>query len=169
MLFRNTDNPKAITFFSQWKILFGEVCGYDVTNPSDKLVTLAESYRISGTLHPAEVLFSLHTYYALFMKLLAAEIFAFFHRLPTPLQRMAQATTSARLKREVTELEEGSIFRHLNITNFLEGDLFAWYLPLWSVDIETLVRNMVEKLDDYNPGTLTEDPGASRDLLKKLY
>ena len=25
-----TDNPKAQVFFSQWKILFGEVCGYDV-------------------------------------------------------------------------------------------------------------------------------------------
>jgi hypothetical protein len=31
-----TDNPKAQTFFSQWKILFGEVCGYNVDNPSDK-------------------------------------------------------------------------------------------------------------------------------------
>jgi hypothetical protein len=82
---------------------------------------------------------------------------------------MAQATTSARLRREVSELEAGSIFRHLNITNFLEGDLFAWYLPVWSGEIESLIRAMVEKLDDYNPGTLSEDPGASRDLLKKLY
>jgi len=117
----------------------------------------------------AELLFAVHTYYALFMKLLAAEIVAFFHKLPTPLQKMMQATTSNRLKREMDDLEAGSIFRHLNITNFLEGDLFAWYTTVWSQPIENLVRDMVTRLDNYNPGTLSEDPAGSRDLLKKLY
>jgi hypothetical protein len=30
-------------FFNQWKILFGEVCGYDVENLSDKLIILVTS------------------------------------------------------------------------------------------------------------------------------
>jgi SAM-dependent methyltransferase len=163
-------HPKAQVFFSQWKILFGEVCGYDVDNPSDKIKKLADFYGVPlKGLKPAELLFAVHTYYALFMKLLASEIVAFFHRLPTPLQKMMEATTSAKLKREMEELEAGSIFRHLNITNFLEGDLFAWYVPVWSDPIEKLVRAMVAKLDDYNPGTLSEDPVGSRDLLKRLY
>lgn len=38
----NTDNPKAEVFFSQWKILFGEVCGYDVENLTEKLKQLAD-------------------------------------------------------------------------------------------------------------------------------
>ena len=165
-----TDHPKAQTFFSQWKILFGEVCGYDVDNPSDKIKKLAAAYGVPAKgLRPAELLFALHTYYAIFMKLLAAEIVAFFHRLPTPLERMIQSGTSAKLKRELEELEAGGIFRHLNITNFLEGDLFAWYTSVWSEPIEKLVRAMVTRLDDYNPGTLSEDPAVSRDLLKKLY
>jgi hypothetical protein len=165
-----TDNPKAQTFFSQWKILFGEVCGYDVDNPSDKIKKLAEFYQAGGKKpKPAELLFGVHTYYALFMKLLAAEIVAYFHKLPTPLQKMMQATTSNKLKREMEDLEAGGIFRHLNITNFLEGDLFAWYTGVWTEPIEKLVRAMVARLDDYNPGTLSEDPSGSRDLLKKLY
>ncbi len=163
-------HPKAIVFFSQWKILFGEVCGYDVDNPSDKIKKLADFYGVQlKGLKPAELLFAVHTYYALFMKLLASEIVGFFHKLPRPLQRMMQATTSAKLKREMEELEAGSIFRHLNITNFLEGDLFAWYIPVWSERVEEVVRKMVVKLDQYNPGTLSEDPPTSRDLLKKLY
>jgi hypothetical protein len=166
----STNNPKAKTFFSQWKILFGEVCGYDVDHPSDKIKNLAKFYQV-GTkgLKPAELLFAVHTYYALFMKLLASEIVAFFHKLPTPLQKMMQAGTSNKLRREMEDLEAGSIFRHLNITNFLEGDLFAWYTAVWSEPIGKLVRNMVARLDDYNPGTLSEDPAGSRDLLKKLY
>jgi SAM-dependent methyltransferase len=166
----STDHPKAQIFFQQWRILFGEVCGYDVDNPSDKIRELAAFYGIQRRgLKPAELFFAVHTYYAIFMKLLAAEIVAFFHKLPTPLQKIMQATTSAKLKREMEDLESGSIFRHLNITNFLEGDLFAWYVAVWSEPIEQLIRDVVARLDAYNPGTLSEDPAGSRDLLKKLY
>ncbi|MBA7486330.1 hypothetical protein ES707_21888 [subsurface metagenome] len=165
-----TDNPKAQVFFSQWKILFGEVCGYDVDNPSDKIKKLADFYGVpTRGFKPAELLFAVHSYYAIFMKLLASEIVAFFHKLPTPLQKMMQAGTSNKLKQEMEDLEAGSIFRHLNITNFLEGDLFAWYTSVWSEPIEKLIRDMVVRLDNYNPGTLSEEPSGSRDLLKKLY
>ena len=165
-----TNNPKAQTFFSQWKILFGEVCGYEVDNPSDNIKELAEFYKVNTkNPKPAEILFAVHTYYALFMKLLTAEIVAFFHMLPTPLQKMMQAGTTIKLKREMEDLEAGSIFRHFNITNFLEGDLFAWYVSIWDAPIEKLVRDMVARLDNYNPGTLSEDPAGSRDLLKRLY
>ena len=166
-----TDHPKAQVFFNQWKILFGEVCGYDVDNPSDKIKKLAEFYGIEHRrkLRPAELLFSVHSYYAIFMKLLASEIAAYFHKLPSRLQKMIQAGSSNALKREMEDLELGSVFRHLNITNFLEGDLFAWYTSVWSERVEQLVRGMVARLDDYNPGTLSEEPSSSRDLLKKLY
>jgi hypothetical protein len=166
-----TKHPKAQVFFNQWKILFGEICGYDVNNPSDKIKKLAEGYGIEHRrkLKPAELLFAVHSYYAIFMKLLASSIVTFFRDLPTPLAKMVQAVTSNKLKRELEELELGSIFRHFNITNFLEGDLFAWCTSVWSDDIEKLVRDMVTRLDSYNPGTMSEDPAGTRDLLKKLY
>jgi hypothetical protein len=167
-------HPKPQTFFKQWKILFGEVCGYDVDNPSDKVKKLAQTYGIPlKGFQPADLLFALHSYYALFMKLLASEIVAFFHkgitRLRSQVQKILNAPTSEKLKREMEELEAGSIFRTLNITNFLEGDLFAWYTSVWSEPIEKLVRDMAARLDNYNPGTLSEDPANSRDLLKRLY
>ncbi|MEX0802237.1 MAG: N-6 DNA methylase [Candidatus Binatia bacterium] len=165
-----TESPKAQTFFSQWKILFGEVCGYDVDNPSEKIKKLATFYGVPANgVKPAEMLFAVHTYYALFMKLLAGEIIGHFHKLPSLIGRMIAAPSAAKLKAELAELEAGGIFRHLGITNFLEGDLFAWYLPAWSDEIEELVRKMTARLDQYNPGTLAEEPAESRDMLKKLY
>ncbi|MCK6485058.1 MAG: N-6 DNA methylase [Phycisphaerae bacterium] len=167
---RTTKDPKATTFFNQWKILFGEVCGYDVDNPSDKIKKLADFYGVpSKGVKPAEMLFAVHTYYALFMKLLAGEIIGHFHRLPSLLQKLVNAPSATALRRELGELEAGGIFRHLGITNFLEGDLFVWYLPAWSKEIEDLVRKMTARLDQYNPGTLAEEPAESRDMLKKLY
>lgn len=165
-----TDNPKAQVFFNQWKILFGEVCGYDVENLSDKLKRLAEFYAVSGRPQPGQLLFALHTYYALLIKLLAAEIVSFFNPWMTrQVEKLQNATTSAKLKRELEQLERGGIFHELGITNFLEGDLFAWYLAVWGEPIEKVARRMIQKLDEYNPGTFSEDPVQSRDLLKKLY
>jgi len=165
----SSKSPKTRVFFQQWKILFGEVCGYDVNTPSDKIKKLSEFYGISATPKAAELLFSMHTYYAIFMKLLASEIVAFFHKLPTPLQKILKAPTSNKLQEEMKDLESGSIFRHLNVTNFLEGDIFAWYPDDWNDSIEKLIRDSANRLDAYNPGTLSEDPAGSRDLLKKLY
>jgi SAM-dependent methyltransferase len=167
---RATDNPKAQVFFNQWKILFGEVCGYDVENLSDKLRKLAEFYVVKGKPQPAQLLFALHTYYAILIKLLAAEIVSFFNPwMPREVEKLQSATTPAKLKRELEELERGGIFHQMGITNFLEGDLFSWYLAVWSEPIQTLVRKMITKLDQYNPGTFSEEPAQSRDLLKKLY
>ena len=165
-----TENPKAQVFFNQWKILFGEVCGYDVENLSDKLNKLAEFYLVKGKTQPAQLLFAVHTYYAILIKLLASEIVSFFNPWMTrQVEKLQSANTSAKLKRELEELEQGGVFHTLGITNFLEGDLFAWYLAAWSAPVEKLVRAMVTKLDLYNPGTFSEDPAQSRDLLKKLY
>jgi SAM-dependent methyltransferase len=167
---RKTDNPRAQVFFNQWKILFGEVCGYDVENLSDKLKKLAEFYSVPGKPQPAALLFALHTYYAILIKLLAAEIVSFFNPWMTrQVERLLNATTPTKLKRELEELERGGIFHTMGITNFLEGDLFSWYLAVWSEDIEKAARRMIGKLDEYNPGTFSEDPAQSRDLLKKLY
>ena len=164
------ENPKAQVFFNQWKILFGEVCGYDVENLSDKLKKLAEFYVVKGKPQPAPLLFAVHTYYAILIKLLAAEIVSFFNPwMPRQVEKLQSATTPAKLKRELEELERGGIFHQMGITNFLEGDLFSWYLPVWSDPIEKLVRKMITKLDEYNPGTFSEEPEQSRDLLKKLY
>src|SRR5579864_3338939 len=166
----NTDNPKAQVFFNQWKILFGEVCGYDVENLSDKLKKLALFYGVTGSPEPAPLLFAVHTYYAVLIKLLAAEIVSFFNPwMPRQIEKLLNATTSIKLKRELEELERGGIFYQMGITNFLEGDLFSWYLSIWNAPIEGIVRKMMTKLDEYNPGTFSEDPVQSRDLLKKLY
>jgi SAM-dependent methyltransferase len=165
-----TTNPKAQVFFSQWKILFGEVCGYDVENLSDKLKKLAEFYGVKGKTQPAQLLFAVHTYYAILIKLLASEIVSFFNPWMTrQVEKLQGATTPAKLKRELEALEQGGVFHTLGITNFLEGDLFAWYLAAWTEPIEKLVRKMITKLDEYNPGTFSEEPAQSRDLLKKLY
>ena len=51
-----TDNPKAQMFLAEWKILFGEVCGYDVEHPSDRIRKLAEFYQVGSRNSKPELL-----------------------------------------------------------------------------------------------------------------
>lgn len=164
-----TKSKKAQTFFKQWKILFGEVCGYDVEGRNEKINKLGEHYVVPDA-RPAELLFAVHSYYAIFMKFLAAEIVSSFSPLGVSVVKACVgAATSAKLKREMEELEQGGIWAQLKITNFLEGDLFRWYLDAWNKDIADVVREIATKLDTYDPTTLSVEPAESRDLLKKLY
>ncbi|MCL4503976.1 MAG: N-6 DNA methylase [Deltaproteobacteria bacterium] len=164
-----TKSKKTLTFFDQWKILFGEVCGYDVEGSNEKINTLAGHYGISEA-KPAELLFSVHSYYALFMKFLAAEIASSFSPLGVSIiKKCAGAPTSEKLKHEMEFIEQGGIWSQLGITNFLEGDIFSWYLDAWDEHLAELVKNLLNTLDQYDPTTLSVEPAESRDLLKKLY
>ena len=164
-----TKSKKAKTFFSQWKVLFSEVCGYNIEGRDSKISKLGDHYSIRKV-KPAELLFAVHTYYSIFMKFLAAEIISSFSPLGVSvLKRCVGAPTSAKLKQEMEGLEQGGIWSELGITNFLEGDLFAWYLPAWDNRIADVVWDIVKRLDEYDPATLSVEPAESRDLLKHLY
>ncbi len=164
-----TDDPKALTFFKQWKIQFSEVCGYDVEGHNPKIEKLGEHYGVPNA-NPAALLFSLHTYYAIFMKFLAAEIVSSFSPLGlSVIKRCVEAPTDAALLAEMQNLEQGGIWTQLGVANFLEGDLFSWYISAWHGRIAGMARKLVEKLDQFDPTTLSVEPAESRDLLKKLY
>ncbi len=168
-LIHQTDSPKAQTFFRQWQILFGEVCGYDIHGRSTKVRKLADHYHVPDR-NPAELLFAVHTYYAIFIKMLAAEIVASFSPLGTStLKKLVSAPTSAKLRDELRNLEQGGIWSQLGIRNFLEGDIFSWYIDAWNDSCADVIRAMTQSLDQFDPTTLSVDPAESRDLLKQLY
>jgi SAM-dependent methyltransferase len=165
----DAEDEKAKTFFNQWKILFGEVCGYDVEGKNEKVKKLGDHYNVRGA-KSAELLFAVHTYYAVFMKLMAAEVVSSLSPLRvSPLKKCIDAPTPEKLREVMEELEQGGIWSHIGVTNFLEGDLFSWYLAAWNKNIAEAIRGVVSALDEFDPNTLSVDPFESRDLLKKLY
>ena len=130
---------------------------------------MANHYNVTNP-DPAELLFAVHTYYAIFMKILAAEIVSSFSPLGTStLKKLISAPTSAKLRDELRNLEQGGIWSQIGIRNFLEGDLFSWYLDAWNEDCADAVRTMTQALDRFDPTTLSVEPAESRDLLKQLY
>ncbi|WP_460124537.1 Eco57I restriction-modification methylase domain-containing protein [Stetteria hydrogenophila] len=167
----NPKSPKSRVLFNDWMRLFSQVCAYS----PEKLRGLEKEYRISGRVDYSALLFAIHTYYALIMKLLAAEI-AYLYGSGRFLKSYIDEIGDAHmrgldsLKRALEELESGGVFRKLlNITNFIEGDYFSWYLEELDEELAGVIAEIAKALSYYEPATPVLEPEHARDLLKRLY
>lgn len=164
-----TKEVKVKTLFSQWRIMFGEICGFDLDRDNRNINKLGLHFGIPSPRSP-ELLFAIHTYYAIFIKFLAAKIAGTFGAVAvSPIKKGIRASTSEKLMIETESLEQDGIWSKLGINNFLEGDLFSWHLFAWNDDLASFIRDLVKKLDEFDLTTLSVDSAESHDLLKKLY
>jgi methylase of polypeptide subunit release factors len=163
-------SPRTKTLFDDWRRVFSQVCAYS----PEKIRGLEEIYGFrKGEADPEKLLFSLHTYYALIMKLLAAEVASLYvtPRLWSYLKALEDSyyLGHERLREELRRLEEGGIFAELKIMNFMEADYFAWYLDEWDEDVARCIMNIINRLSNYDPSAAELEPERIRDLFKRLY
>jgi hypothetical protein len=163
-------SPRTQTLFEDWRRVFSQVCAYS----PDKIKGLEEVYGFDkGKADPEKLLFALHTYYALIMKLLAAEVASLYvaPKLWSYLKALEDAYYRGheKLREELMDLEEGGIFARLGIVNFMEADYFAWYLDEWDEQVARCVMGIVNRLSNYDPSVAELEPERIRDLFKRLY
>ncbi|MBI2918051.1 MAG: N-6 DNA methylase [Chloroflexi bacterium] len=164
-------SPKVTVIYGQWRQQFSEVCGYEEGSPRLDVRAVARQYGVQDPKPNAfRLFFSIHTYYATFIKLLALQVVHYYvaPKLGTALPQVA-SYPSDRLQKYLKDMERGGIFKQLGISNFLEGDFFGWYLEVWDEPVDKGIRRIVSELANYSLVTLDADPDETRDLLKKLY
>ena len=162
-----SNSGKVATFFEQWQILFREVCGFSLDEP--KILELGQQFGIQQK-SPAHLLFALHTYYAIFMKLLSAEIVTSLTPFGTStIQQLNNSASSNKTLEILKHLENGGVWTQIGIRNFLEGDIFSWYLDCWDDNCNEVLRNLITTFGEFDTETLGIDPDESRDVLKTLY
>ena len=162
--------PRVEMLYEEWKRIFGIVYGQELVKAEQDARALARLYHITEFTDLKPLLFAVHTYYALFMKLLAAELLSLQQgALLASIAEQLPALNSELLRSRLEELEKGTWFESQGIRNFLEADFFSWYLSAWNADIEQSIRSLARALAEYEPATATLAPEATRDLLKKLY
>lgn len=173
---RGTKHPLVSKLFEQWRLFFSEATDYKEW--AETIESKPEFRKFVGSLwtkeqikhlDAARVFFVLHTYYALLIKLVASLAAASFAGgEAAPLATLA-AKQGDDLRQAMADLERGGLFREYGIRNFLEGDFFGWYLAAWNEEVEDAVSALIQRLAEYDPGTLELAPENARDLLKKLY
>jgi hypothetical protein len=128
-----TKDRRVDTFFKQWNMIFGIIYGQELERGDAAARELAKLYKIEDKPELKKLLFAVHTYYVLLMKMLAAELISlqegsWFASFTADIE----AAGDDLLKSKVENLENGGHFKQFNIVNFLEGDFFRWYLDVWA-------------------------------------
>ncbi|MFH8119861.1 MAG: N-6 DNA methylase [Candidatus Aenigmatarchaeota archaeon] len=164
------NTPRTDMLFNDWRRVFSQVCSYS----KDKLAGLVEYYGLADhkKIDVEKLLYAIHTYYTILMKLLTSEIVTLFadSLLGSYLKRIEEAyyRSHKEMLEEMKDLEEGGIFATIGIRNFLEADYFAWYLDEWNEKIAESIFELTKRLlDDYDPATVVTK--RVKDLFKRLY
>jgi len=170
----NARSERTRLLFSDWKRLFSQATGYDPSKLKE-LKELATEYGLANA-DPDALIFAIHTYYALIMKLIAAEVAylygggRFYRSYIAELEDKYTESGIDGVKTALSELESGGVFvKLLNIENFLEGDYFSWYLEEMDKDLADVIAEVARTLSTYEIATPQLEPEFARDLLKRLY
>jgi len=169
----SSGSERTRLLFEDWMRLFKQATGYD-PGKLKELKELVEEYGLSeSNVNYDALIFSIHTYYALIMKLIAAEVAYLYSRFyRSYVAKLDDAYIKNGVKELVAvlrELEDGGVFKMLNIENFLEGDYFSWYLEEVDRDLADAIAEIARRLSDYEVATPQLEPEFARDLLKRLY
>ncbi|HJX52409.1 MAG TPA: N-6 DNA methylase [Polyangia bacterium] len=155
--------------FREWKRLFEQVSTYGL----DQLPTLktwAKSLGIA-TRDASQILFAIHSYYALVVKLLTSELLAAVNPSSTTSLAglMANAGSAERVYQHLNELESGEYWRKCRISNFLAGDFFSWYSDERSKALAEAIQAVAREFLQFEPATAIVRPESIKDLLKEFY
>ncbi len=164
-------SSRTSVFFNEWKRLFGIVYGEQfTTQQAEEAQELSRLYGAGKETDFQELLFSVHTYFAFLMKLIAAELITLKEStFTTSFSYQLIHSSKEGLQVQLADIEDGGIYAKRGITNFLEGDFLRWYLDALSPRLEEAIREIARGLSDFEPATTVIDPESARDLLKKLY
>ena len=179
--FNAKDNNKIKMLFSEWRSLFGQVAG--LTKDQQNKIKTAINFTLpkldsceqleKENLDVAGLLFIIHTYNALIMKLLGAEIVSFFGFTQSKnfCANLAVKDNQDILKTLETEIENSQLFEHAGIKGFVEEALFSWYLDVTEtsdkLEVISALKKTLSQFSLYRMGNLTS--AKSRDVLKGFY
>jgi type I restriction-modification system DNA methylase subunit len=117
-------------------------------------------------------LFSLHTAYAIILKLIAFRV-VFDVKFDTVLQDYKSLTSASSdvIRTFCATLEDGELFRQIGILNLLEGDFFSWYADSkqWNTTIAHSVKDIIVTLPRYEDIKAIFDRNKAVDLFRSLY
>lgn len=169
LLVQSGEHIKAQVIFEEWRRIFGIVYGTEQLQRARRdpdTQTLADAYHLELGVDFPVLLFAVHTYYALLMKLLVTELIVSQGGIAASfLAGLARRS----LRTQLRELEAGDILRRQDISNAIEQDFFGWYPEAWSPELNDELWAFVERLKGYDIGTFVLRPDRARDLLKDLY
>lgn len=159
------------TLYTEWRRALDVVYGDLNETDSDLAVDVQASYRAPVARPLGEMLFVLHTYFALVGRVIAVELLAVASGELDDAPSTWRGLPNQELLEELTQLERGRLPGNLEITNLFEADLFSW----WSEraesnqDLLNAVRELLRQTSELAFPSIAFGPQPGVDVLRDLY
>lgn len=171
---RSTD--RATMLFEEWRAMYrlGHQDKSQQRRIEQRREALGEIFddRFDTAIGEYRALFSLHTSYAIVLKLMAVRVLSevALEKNISSWSNQLRMDPSA-LRSYLAGLEDGSTFRNLGILNLLEGDFFSWYCDReqWDPGIAAGIEELIEVLARYEATQGVFGDESAIDLFRKLY
>lgn len=164
---RENGNPRVETLYEEWSRVFGIVYGEEMGQIQDDRQDFGNVYGVKDP-QVKPLLFSVHTYYGLLMKMLVTELLAVVREAPIEEAGLYEPNDDT-LKRKLQNMETGRQYEQAGLYDFFEEGFFGWYLDAWNEEVANQVRSIADEMTTFEPATPTIKSEVVRDILKDLY
>jgi len=172
------ENNKVKMLYMEWKALYGQVA--DLSSFQVDAIMRSIGFTCTSTASDklSRILFVIHTFDSIIIKLLAAEMVSHFSDL-TAYSDFAQNAISADGQGLISmlnrDIEHSQLYDRANIHGFVEEPLFSWYIDVCLENYETdIAQEIIESLKDvliklsfYQMEDLSH--AQTNDVLKRFY
>jgi SAM-dependent methyltransferase len=114
------------------------------------------------------LIFSIHTYYNIILKLLVSNLFSSLIN-PFATQKMILTLSDDKFKDAIISILSGEKFKLLNVENFFETGFFEWWTYVYSPELSGMLREVVALLEELEVTTSITKPELIGDMVKHTY
>ncbi len=165
------EDPHTKTLYGEWDRVFGQVYGDLNTTTSDVKQKIIEQCRENGfsteIVDLKLLIFSIHTYYNIILKLLVSNLFSSLLHPFT--QRTILTRSDERFKKEIIDTVQGEKFKLLDVKNFFETGFFEWWIYVYNNDLSEMLREVIALLEELEVTTSITKPELIGDMIKHTY
>lgn len=128
---KKSTNARTTLLFTEWEKLF-KLSESDATENEEvrkrrNALSDLVGYDVNNTIEEYNIIFALHTVYSLLIKLIALKAAKENTTYHIDFFEYSKKSNSDILK-FLQDIETGSIYKKMNISNMIEGDFFSWYI-----------------------------------------
>jgi methylase of polypeptide subunit release factors len=156
----DTTSPEVSSLFAGWMKTFLQMNG----SRKENLCGLDTFY--SPGKDCTRLLFCIHTYYVILIKMIAARtIYSYSSPTIKWVTELDGGEECEEFAKYMKDLEEGTL---LKILGHFDKDYFSWYLDIFH-HLSPVLKEVAQKLSDYEYTTPVLVPEETTDILKTLY
>jgi type I restriction-modification system DNA methylase subunit len=161
-------DKRAKMLFDEWNLRYSSIYGNAFSKDKIKKHFKEFAKEIGlETIEENKLVFTIHTYYAFIVKLIASEVAKnLFQNAESHIKTLLK---SEDLAQDLKEIEDGKFFKDIGVDNFVEGTFLSWYLDVWDSQIEEKMRDIIASLDWFDFAEFITKPEYVVDYLKNFY